>query len=204
MALNYYESVGSTLEKIISRDLQGSFQHYPKRGPRTQSSTWDWSKCRFLGPTQLLWSRISILTRSSGDCIHLKVWQALLSATGKDEKKELQKWSKMWRDFWNKETGWWQRGTRRVNCSSKELKGGFLQHELWLEKKKKKQNRAWQLLDFRNKLRKNVKGRKKKENQFLEGVTLNFFRPKKIFYYTGNHEDPQQASCSFQIKWMIP
>ena len=137
MALNYYESVGSTLEKIISRDFQGSFQHYPKRGPRTQSSTWDWSKCRFLGPTQLLWSRISILTRSSGDCIHLKVWQALLSATGKDEKKELQKWSKMWRDFWNKETGWWQRGTRRVNCSSKELKGGFLQHELWLEKKKK-------------------------------------------------------------------
>ena len=71
-------------------------------------------------------------------------------------------------------------------------------------KKKKRQNRAWQLLDFRNKLRKNVKGRKKKENQFLEGITLNFFRPKKILYYTGNHEDPQQTSCSFQIKWMIP
>lgn len=73
-------------------------------------------------------------------------------------------------------------GTRRVNCNSEELKGGFLQHELWLEKKK--QNRAWQLLDFRNKLRENVKGRKKKENQFLEGITLNFFRPKKILYHT--------------------
>lgn len=30
-----------------------------------------------------------------------------------------------------------ERGTRRVNCNSKELKGGFLQHELWLGKKKK-------------------------------------------------------------------
>lgn len=70
-----------------------------------------------------------------------------------------------------------ERGTRRVNCNSKELKGGFLQHELWLGKKKKKQNRAWQLLDIRNKLRKNVKGRKKKENQFLEGVT----GPRKFF-----------------------
>lgn len=29
-----------------------------------------------------------------------------------------------------------ERGTRRVN--SEELKGGFLQHELWLGKKKKK------------------------------------------------------------------
>ena len=38
MALNCYESVGSTLEKITSRDLQGSFQCYPKRGPRTQST----------------------------------------------------------------------------------------------------------------------------------------------------------------------
>lgn len=87
MALNHYESVGLILEKITSRDLQGSFQRYLKCGPRTQSSTWDWSKCRILGPAQLLWSRISILTGSSGDFIHLKVWQALLSGTGEDKKR---------------------------------------------------------------------------------------------------------------------
>lgn len=201
MALNHYESVSLILEKITSRDLQGSFQRYLKCGPRTQSSTWDWSKCRILGPAQLLWSRISILTGSSGDFIHLKVWQALLSGTGEDKKRNYKSGPKCEGIS----------GIRRLDDDWERNKKSKLQFQraegrisaAWVvagEKKKKKQNRAWQLLDIRKKkLRKNVKGRKKK-NQFLEAVTLNFFRPKNIFYFTGNHEDPQQAPCSFQIK----
>lgn len=185
MALNHYESVKfnpwenyikvfrllSTLSKMWSKDPE---QH------------WDWSKCRILGPAQLLWSRISILTGSSGDFIHLKVWQALLSGTGEDKKRNYKSGPKCEgiSGIRRLDDDW--RGTRRVNCNSKELKGGFLQHELWLGEKKKKQNRAWQLLDIRkkkkNKLRKNVEGRKKK-NQFLEAVTLNFFRPKNILFH---------------------
>lgn len=177
MALNHYESVGLTLEKITSRDLQGSFQRYPKCGPRTQSSTWDWSKCRFLGPAQLLWSRISILTGSSGDCIYLKVWQALLSGTGEDKKRNYKSGPKCEGIS----------GIRRLDDDWERNKKSKLQFQraegrisaAWVVagEKKKKQNRAWQLLDIRNKLRKNVKGRKKKENQFLEGVT----GPRKFF-----------------------
>ena len=124
------------MRKLHQRIFKSSFSATQNvvQGPRAGR---DWLKCRFLGPAQVLWSRISILTRSSCDCIHLKVWQALLSGTGKDKIRNYKSGPKCegisgirrLDDVWGR--------NKRVNCNSEELKGGFLQHELWLEKKKK-------------------------------------------------------------------
>lgn len=200
MALNHYESVGLTLEKITSRDLQGSFQRYPKCGPRTQSSTWDWSKCRFLGPAQLLWSRISILTGSSGDCIYLKVWQALLSGTGEDKKRNYKSGPKCEGIS----------GIRRLDDDWERNKKSKLQFQraegrisaAWVVAGEKKKKAEQSLATFGHQKQTEEKCEGEKEKR--KSVPWRSNRPKKIFYFTGNHEDPQQASCSFQIKWMIP